>query len=82
MGSRTLFKFMKKFEAALGEPCQSALVEMPKEEQLISLQDQKTPENVETNIQKLNNILRKHLTVKLDATQVPVAIYYGEIIEY
>lgn len=73
---------MKKFEAALGEPCQSALVEMPKEEQLISLQDQKTPENVETNIQKLNNILRKHLTVKLDATQVPVAIYYGEIIEY
>ncbi|XP_034264874.1 midasin [Pantherophis guttatus] len=66
---RTLFKFMKKFEAALGEPCQSALVEMPKEEQLISLQDQKTPENVETNIQKLNNILRKHLTVKLDATQ-------------
>ncbi|XP_070589310.1 midasin [Erythrolamprus reginae] len=66
---RTLFKFMKKFEAVLGEPCQSALVEMPKEEQLISLQEQKTPENVETNIQNLNNILRKHLTVKLDATQ-------------
>ncbi|KAG8124032.1 hypothetical protein E2320_019500 [Naja naja] len=66
---RTLFKFMKKFEAALGEPCQSALVEMPKEEQLISLQDQKTPENIETNIQNLNNILRKHLAVKLDATQ-------------
>uniref|UniRef100_A0A670YR31 Midasin n=1 Tax=Pseudonaja textilis TaxID=8673 RepID=A0A670YR31_PSETE len=66
---RTLFKFMKKFEAALGEPCQSALVEMPKEEQLISLQDQKTPENIETNIQNLNNMLRKHLTVKLDATQ-------------
>uniref|UniRef100_A0A670YJS1 Midasin n=1 Tax=Pseudonaja textilis TaxID=8673 RepID=A0A670YJS1_PSETE len=62
---RTLFKFMKKFEAALGEPCQSALVEMPKEEQLISLQDQKTPENIETNIQNLNNICADFLTVNI-----------------
>ncbi|KAJ7341746.1 hypothetical protein JRQ81_006597 [Phrynocephalus forsythii] len=67
---RTLFKFIKKFEAALSEPCQSALVETAKEEPLISLEKQETPESQETKIQHLNNILRKKLTAKMDTAQV------------
>uniref|UniRef100_A0A803SWY9 Midasin n=1 Tax=Anolis carolinensis TaxID=28377 RepID=A0A803SWY9_ANOCA len=50
---RTLFKFMKKFEAALSEPCRSALVETAKEEQLVSLLKQETTDNQETKIQIL-----------------------------
>ncbi|XP_072854872.2 midasin isoform X1 [Pogona vitticeps] len=66
---RTLFKFIKKFETALSEPCQSALVEIAREEQLISLQKQETSENQETKIQHLTNILRKKLTAKTDVAQ-------------
>ncbi|XP_062980947.1 midasin [Elgaria multicarinata webbii] len=66
---RTLFKFMKKFEAALNEPCRSALVETDKEEQLISLQKQETLGNQETKIRSLNNILRKKLTVGTEVAQ-------------
>uniref|UniRef100_A0A8C0BEF4 Midasin n=1 Tax=Buteo japonicus TaxID=224669 RepID=A0A8C0BEF4_9AVES len=58
---RTLFKFMKKFEAVLDEPCRPALVEIGKEEQLDCLQKQEESENKETKVQRLNNTLRKIL---------------------
>uniref|UniRef100_A0A8C0HMH3 Midasin n=1 Tax=Buteo japonicus TaxID=224669 RepID=A0A8C0HMH3_9AVES len=59
---RTLFKFMKKFEAVLDEPCRPALVEIGKEEQLDCLQKQEESENKETKVQRLNNTLRKILS--------------------
>uniref|UniRef100_A0A8D2PY94 Midasin n=1 Tax=Varanus komodoensis TaxID=61221 RepID=A0A8D2PY94_VARKO len=67
---RTLFKFMKKFEAILNEPCRFALVETAKEEQLISLQKQEAVDNHETKIQCLNKLLRKYLTARTEAVQV------------
>lgn len=67
---RTLFKFMKKFEAVLDEPCQPALVEIGKEEQLDCLQKQEESENKETKVQRLNNTLRKLLSAKADGTKV------------
>ncbi|XP_060128572.1 midasin isoform X2 [Zootoca vivipara] len=67
---RTLFKFMKKFEAALNEPCRSALVETAKEGQLATLQEAETLGNQETKIQSLNNILRKKLAARSDSAQV------------
>ncbi|XP_061479315.1 midasin isoform X2 [Rhineura floridana] len=76
---RTLFKFMKKFEAVLNEPCQSALVETAKEEQLASLQKCKMSDSQETQIQSLNNILRKKLTAKTDATQVHLEEFQGDM---
>uniref|UniRef100_A0A452IL58 Midasin n=1 Tax=Gopherus agassizii TaxID=38772 RepID=A0A452IL58_9SAUR len=45
---RTLFKFMKKFESVLKEPCQPALVESDKEEALDCLERQEESENQET----------------------------------
>uniref|UniRef100_A0A8D2KWR3 Midasin n=1 Tax=Varanus komodoensis TaxID=61221 RepID=A0A8D2KWR3_VARKO len=66
---RTLFKFMKKFEAILNEPCRFALVETAKEEQLISLQKQEAVDNHETKIQCLNKLLRKYLTARTEAVQ-------------
>ncbi|NWH71168.1 MDN1 protein, partial [Piaya cayana] len=66
---RTLFKFMKKFEAVLGEPCQPALVETGKEEQLDCLQKQEESENKETKVQRLNNALRKILSARTDAAK-------------
>ncbi|KAJ6665782.1 hypothetical protein lerEdw1_001254 [Lerista edwardsae] len=65
---RVLFKFIKKFEAALSEPCRSALVETAKE-QLVSLHKQEVSENQETKIQSLNDMLRKKLTARTDAAQ-------------
>ncbi|XP_054829779.1 midasin [Eublepharis macularius] len=66
---RTLFKFMKKFEAVLNEPCRSALMETAKDEQIVSLQKQEISENQETKIQSLHNILRKKLATRIDAVQ-------------
>uniref|UniRef100_A0A8C4UIL8 Midasin n=1 Tax=Falco tinnunculus TaxID=100819 RepID=A0A8C4UIL8_FALTI len=66
---RTLFKFMKKFEAVLNEPCQSALVEIGKEEQLDCLQKQEESENKETKVQRLNDILRKILSARTDVAK-------------
>ncbi|XP_066468783.1 midasin [Tiliqua scincoides] len=65
---RTLFKFIKKFEAALSEPCQSALVETTKE-QLVSSQRQEMADNQETKIQNLNDMLRRKLTARTYAVQ-------------
>ncbi|KAL8186257.1 UNVERIFIED_CONTAM: hypothetical protein K2H54_066664, partial [Gekko kuhli] len=66
---RTLFKFMKKFEAALNEPCRSALMETSRDEQQLSLQKQGSSDNQETKIQSLHNILRKKLATTVDAVQ-------------
>uniref|UniRef100_A0A663LMR5 Midasin n=1 Tax=Athene cunicularia TaxID=194338 RepID=A0A663LMR5_ATHCN len=63
---RTLFKFMKKFEVVLDEPCRPALVEIGKEEQLDCLQKQEESENKETKVQRLNNTLRKILSARTD----------------
>ncbi|XP_062836825.1 midasin isoform X1 [Anolis carolinensis] len=79
---RTLFKFMKKFEAALSEPCRSALVETAKEEQLVSLLKQETTDNQETKIQILSNILRKSLMARTDAIQaVLLEEFEGEVFQ-
>uniref|UniRef100_A0A8D2MF30 Midasin n=1 Tax=Zonotrichia albicollis TaxID=44394 RepID=A0A8D2MF30_ZONAL len=67
---RTLFKFMKKFEVVLDEPCQPALVEIGKEEQLDCMQKQEESEDKETKIQRLNNTLRKVLSARTDVTKV------------
>uniref|UniRef100_A0A8C0HJP3 Midasin n=1 Tax=Chelonoidis abingdonii TaxID=106734 RepID=A0A8C0HJP3_CHEAB len=67
---RTLFKFMKKFESVLKEPCQPALVESDKEEALDCLERQEESENQETKVQRLNSILRKTLSARTDTAQV------------
>ncbi|NXX88474.1 MDN1 protein, partial [Centropus bengalensis] len=66
---RTLFKFMKKFEAVLGEPCQPALVEIGKEEQLDCVQKQEETKDKETKVQRLNNTLRKILSARTDVAK-------------
>ncbi|XP_048350337.1 midasin isoform X2 [Sphaerodactylus townsendi] len=66
---RTLFKFMKKYETTLNEPCRSALTETFRDEQLVSLQKQGSSDNQESKIQSLHNILRKKLAVKIDDFQ-------------
>uniref|UniRef100_A0A672UVV0 Midasin n=1 Tax=Strigops habroptila TaxID=2489341 RepID=A0A672UVV0_STRHB len=68
---RTLFKFMKKFEVVLGEPCRPALVEIGKEEQLDCLQKQEESENIETKVQRLNTALRKILSARTDVRALP-----------
>ncbi|NXY90027.1 MDN1 protein, partial [Alcedo cyanopectus] len=66
---RTLFKFMKKFEAVLDEPCRPALVEIGKEEQLDCLQKQEESESRETKVQRLSNMLRKILSAGADVAK-------------
>nr|XP_030123445.3 midasin isoform X1 [Taeniopygia guttata] len=66
---RTLFKFMKKFEVVLDEPCQPALVEIGKEEQLDCMQKQEESDDKETKIQRLNNTLRKVLSARTDVAK-------------
>ncbi|XP_042318311.1 midasin isoform X2 [Sceloporus undulatus] len=79
---RTLFKFMKKFEAVLSEPCRSALVETTKEEQLVSLQKQEITDNQKTKIQCLNNILRKNMMARTDTIQaVLLEEFEGEVFQ-
>lgn len=67
---RTLFKFMKKFEAVLDEPCQAALVESNKEEQLDCLEKQEEFGSKESQIQRLNSVLRRTLSAKTEVVQV------------
>ncbi|KFP45021.1 Midasin, partial [Chlamydotis macqueenii] len=66
---RTLFKFMKKFEVVLNEPCRPALVEIGKEEQLDCLQKQEESENKDTKVQRLSHALKKILSVGTDVTK-------------
>uniref|UniRef100_A0A8C3JPS0 Midasin n=1 Tax=Calidris pygmaea TaxID=425635 RepID=A0A8C3JPS0_9CHAR len=74
---RTLFKFMKKFEVVLDEPCRPALVEMGKEEQLDCLEKQEESENKETKVQRLNNTLRKILSARTDVRELPAECQDG-----
>ncbi|XP_052570916.1 midasin [Peromyscus californicus insignis] len=70
---RTLFKFMKKFEAVLNEPCQSCLVESSKEEHPDCLPKPTEEAAVVTSpIQCLNRALRETLLAQPTAWQASV----------
>ncbi|XP_013366227.1 PREDICTED: midasin isoform X4 [Chinchilla lanigera] len=70
---RTLFKFMKKFEAVLSEPCRSSLMESDKEEQPDFLPRPTDEAMSETSpIQRLNRALREALLVWPPAGQTTV----------
>ncbi|KAM7240456.1 hypothetical protein CapIbe_008362 [Capra ibex] len=70
---RTLFKFMKKFEAVLSEPCQSSLVEGDEEEQPDCLpRPTGATASEETPIQSLNRALRETLLARPAAAQAAV----------
>ncbi|XP_048386295.2 midasin [Stegostoma tigrinum] len=62
---RTLFKFMKKFEAVLNNPCCPALTEMGSSGSLDNIDQQK-----QTRLEKLNCVLRKFSLEKCHVTQV------------
>ncbi|XP_048793738.1 midasin isoform X1 [Lagopus muta] len=79
---RTLFKFMKKFEVVLNEPCRPALVETGKEEQLDCLHQQEESENKEAKVQKLNNTLRKVLSARTDAAKQPLTEGFQDFITF
>ncbi|XP_007484380.2 midasin isoform X1 [Monodelphis domestica] len=66
---RTLFKFMKKFEVVLSEPCRPSLVESTQEEQLDCLQKQPVADGEKTPIQNLNSILVQTLLARSGSTQ-------------
>ncbi|XP_007949614.1 midasin [Orycteropus afer afer] len=70
---RTLFKFMKKFEAVLSEPCRSCLVENDKEEQSDFWPG---PTDAATSdpspIQRLNKALRETLLARPAAGQAMI----------
>ncbi|XP_012665398.1 midasin [Otolemur garnettii] len=69
---RTLFKFMKKFETVLNEPCQSSLMESDKEEQPDFL-----PRPTEaSSIQSLNRALRETLLARPAAGQAMIPEQY------
>ncbi|XP_036269995.1 midasin isoform X3 [Pipistrellus kuhlii] len=70
---RTLFKFMKKFEAVLSEPCQSSLVESDKEEQPDFLPQPTGAAMSEASpIQNLNKALRETLLARPATAQATV----------
>uniref|UniRef100_A0A8C4L875 Midasin n=1 Tax=Equus asinus asinus TaxID=83772 RepID=A0A8C4L875_EQUAS len=70
---RTLFKFMKKFEAVLSEPCRSSLVENDKEEQPDFLSQPTDAALSEASpIQSLNRALRETLLARPAAVQPTV----------
>ncbi|KAM4694301.1 midasin [Discoglossus pictus] len=67
---RTLFRFMKKFEATLSEPCSPALIESVAEAQLDiagSVRDFDASSNA---IQQLNAVLRKTLTTRQQSSLI------------
>ncbi|XP_059970578.1 midasin isoform X2 [Mesoplodon densirostris] len=70
---RTLFKFMKKFEAVLSEPCRSSLVESDKEDQPDFLpRPTDAAASEESPIQSLNRALRETLLARPAAVQAVV----------
>ncbi|XP_020142630.2 midasin isoform X1 [Microcebus murinus] len=74
---RTLFKFMKKFEAVLSEPCRSSLVESDKEEQLDFLpRPTETALSEASPIQSLNRAMRETLLAQPAAGQVVIPEQY------
>ncbi|KAJ1151695.1 hypothetical protein NDU88_004475 [Pleurodeles waltl] len=70
---RTLFKYMKKFEASLCEPCRPALAESTKEEQLDCLGKQEGADEKETKVQRLNSLLKTTIATKADIVQDALA---------
>ncbi|XP_037374649.1 midasin [Talpa occidentalis] len=74
---RTLFKFMKKFETVLSEPCRSSLMESDKEEQPDFLLRQINAATSEVSpIQSLNRALKETLLAQPAAVQVTVPEQY------
>ncbi|XP_053447165.1 midasin isoform X2 [Nycticebus coucang] len=74
---RTLFKFMKKFETVLNEPCQSSLVESDKEEQPDFLpRPTEAALSQASSIQSLNRALRETLLARPAAGQVMIPEQY------
>uniref|UniRef100_A0A8I3X1N2 Midasin n=1 Tax=Callithrix jacchus TaxID=9483 RepID=A0A8I3X1N2_CALJA len=74
---RTLFKFMKKFEAVLSEPCRSSLVESDKEEQPDFLPNPTDIAASEpSSIQSLNRALRETLLARPAAGQATIPEWY------
>lgn len=70
-GARTLFKFMKKFEAVLSEPCRPSLMESNTEEQSDFLvQPTEAATGEASPIQNLNKALRETLLTRPAAVQV------------
>ncbi|XP_008565442.1 PREDICTED: midasin [Galeopterus variegatus] len=77
---RTLFKFMKKFEAVLSEPCRSSLVESDKEEQPDFLPRPPQEATSKTSpIQSLNKALRETLLTRPAAGQAMTPEQYQGI---
>nr|XP_048276589.1 midasin isoform X1 [Myodes glareolus] len=72
---RTLFKYMKKFEAVLNEPCRSCLVESSKEEHPDCL-PKPTKETEPSPIQSLNRALRETLLAQPTAHQASITGKY------
>ncbi|XP_029451275.1 midasin isoform X2 [Rhinatrema bivittatum] len=62
---RTLFKYMKKFEAALSEPCLPSLLESTGEQQLDCIAGQEA----HNQVQRLIGMLRETLTLRKDSAQ-------------
>ncbi|XP_036895348.1 midasin isoform X2 [Sturnira hondurensis] len=70
---RTLFKFMKKFEAVLSEPCRSSLMESDTEEQSDFLvQPTEAATSEASPIQNLNKALRETLLARPAAVQATI----------
>uniref|UniRef100_K9J478 Midasin n=1 Tax=Desmodus rotundus TaxID=9430 RepID=K9J478_DESRO len=70
---RTLFKFMKKFEAVLSEPCRSSLTESDTEEQPDFLaQPTEAATSEASPIQNLNKALRETLLARPAAVEATV----------
>ncbi|XP_030054953.1 midasin [Microcaecilia unicolor] len=68
---RTLFKYMKKFEAALCEPCLSSLVESTGEQQQLDcMAGQEAADVVHSSVQRLKIVLRETLNIRMDSVQV------------
>ncbi|XP_049753260.1 midasin [Elephas maximus indicus] len=72
---RTLFKFMKKFEAVLSEPCRSSLVESDKEEQSDFLRGPTDAALSDPSpIQSLNRAVRETLLARPAAGQATIPV--------
>ncbi|XP_060061378.1 midasin [Erinaceus europaeus] len=76
---RTLFKFMKKFETVLSEPCRSCLVESDKEEQLDILPGPtEAAVNEVSPIQSLNRALKETLLARPAVAQIVLPEQSGQ----
>ncbi|XP_031820381.1 midasin [Sarcophilus harrisii] len=79
---RTLFKFMKKFEAVLSEPCRLSLMESIQENQLDCLHKQPATDGEKTPIQSLNSLLVETLLARPGSTQTVLPDACQDIITF